>query len=141
MARFVGVGAGAAWLVILFISGCSGSGGAQSSAPPPKSAWLRCYSGASKTGTSSPAGCKPVETVEIRPRVSGYIDLVAFTEGKVVKRGELLFVIDPRPYKADHDRAAADREALPHHPRSRQDRAGTRAAPEGQRRRVSGRSR
>jgi RND family efflux transporter MFP subunit len=49
-----------------------------------------------------------VETVEIRPRVSGYIDLVAFTEGKVVKRGDLLFVIDPRPYKADRDRAAAD---------------------------------
>jgi RND family efflux transporter MFP subunit len=49
-----------------------------------------------------------VETVEIRPRVSGYIDQVAFTEGKVVKRGELLFVIDPRPYKADYDRAAAD---------------------------------
>ncbi len=49
-----------------------------------------------------------VETVEIRPRVSGYIDQVSFTEGKVVKRGDLLFVIDPRPYKADYDRAAAD---------------------------------
>ncbi len=49
-----------------------------------------------------------VESVEMRPRVSGYIDQVAFTEGKVVRRGELLFVIDPRPYKADYDRAAAD---------------------------------
>jgi RND family efflux transporter MFP subunit len=49
-----------------------------------------------------------VESVEIRPRVSGYIDKVAFTEGSQVKRGDLLFVIDPRPYKAEADRAAAD---------------------------------
>ena len=49
-----------------------------------------------------------VETVEIRPRVSGYIDKVAFTEGGQVKRGDLLFVIDPRPYQADYDHAAAD---------------------------------
>ena len=49
-----------------------------------------------------------VESVEIRPRVSGYIDKVAFTEGTIVKPGALLFVIDPRPYKADYDRAAAE---------------------------------
>jgi multidrug efflux system membrane fusion protein len=48
------------------------------------------------------------ETVEIRPRVSGYIDKVAFTEGSQVKHGDLLFIIDPRPYKAETDRAAAD---------------------------------
>jgi RND family efflux transporter MFP subunit len=49
-----------------------------------------------------------VETVEIRPRVSGYIDQVAFTEGSQVKSGDLLFIIDPRPYKAEYDRAGAD---------------------------------
>jgi RND family efflux transporter MFP subunit len=49
-----------------------------------------------------------VETVEIRPRVSGYIDKVAFTEGSLVKQGTLLFVIDPRPYQAEYDKAAAD---------------------------------
>ena len=49
-----------------------------------------------------------VETVEIRPRVSGYIDKVAFTEGGMVKSGDLLFVIDPRPYQAEYGRAAAD---------------------------------
>jgi RND family efflux transporter MFP subunit len=53
-----------------------------------------------------------VETVEIRPRVSGYIDKVAFTEGKLVKQGELLFVIDPRPYQAERDRAAAEVKRL-----------------------------
>jgi multidrug efflux system membrane fusion protein len=49
-----------------------------------------------------------VESVEIRPRVSGYIDQIAYPEGKLVQRGDLLFIIDPRPYKADYDRAAAD---------------------------------
>src|SRR5271169_1953007 len=48
-----------------------------------------------------------VDTIEIRPRVSGYIDQVAFTEGKIVKKGDLLFLIDPRPYQADYDRAKA----------------------------------
>ena len=40
------------------------------------------------------------ETVEIRPRVSGQIDEVAFTEGALVKKGDLLFVIDSRSFQA-----------------------------------------
>jgi RND family efflux transporter MFP subunit len=48
-----------------------------------------------------------VDQVEIRPRVSGYIKRVAFAEGKEVKKGEVLFEIDPRPYQADLDRAEA----------------------------------
>jgi membrane fusion protein, multidrug efflux system len=46
-----------------------------------------------------------VESVEIRPRVSGYLERVAFREGDIVKRGDLLFVIDPRPYEAALARA------------------------------------
>jgi RND family efflux transporter MFP subunit len=41
-----------------------------------------------------------VDAVEIRPRVSGYIKQVMFNEGKEVKKGEVLFEIDPRPYQA-----------------------------------------
>ncbi len=40
------------------------------------------------------------ETVEIRARVSGYLETVHFTEGAEVKAGDLLFTIDPRPYEA-----------------------------------------
>src|SRR5450830_799060 len=47
------------------------------------------------------------ETVEIRPRVSGQIDSVAFTEGALVKKGDLLFQIDPRPYQAEVHRLEA----------------------------------
>ena len=48
-----------------------------------------------------------VETVELRPRVSGYIDRVAFEEGQEVRRGDLLFVIDQRPYLAALQQAEA----------------------------------
>ncbi|RJG08796.1 efflux RND transporter periplasmic adaptor subunit [Pseudomonas cavernicola] len=41
------------------------------------------------------------EAVDIRPRVSGYIDKVAFSEGSLVKKGDLLFQIDPRPFEAE----------------------------------------
>jgi membrane fusion protein, multidrug efflux system len=49
-----------------------------------------------------------VESVEIRPRVSGYITEIHFEAGVIVKKGDLLYVIDPRPYQADFDRAAAE---------------------------------
>lgn len=47
------------------------------------------------------------ETVEVRPRVSGQIDLVGFTEGAQVKKGDLLFQIDPRPFQAEVRRLEA----------------------------------
>lgn len=51
-----------------------------------------------------------METVEIRPRVSGYVERVAFREGQEVRKGDLLFVIDPRPYRAALARAQAELE-------------------------------
>src|SRR5256712_13535649 len=50
----------------------------------------------------------PVESVEIRPRASGYITEIHFEAGAIVKKGDLLYVIDPRPYQADFDRASAE---------------------------------
>jgi len=48
-----------------------------------------------------------VERVELRPRVSGYIASIHFTQGSEVKKGDVLFVIDPRPYEADYKHARA----------------------------------
>ena len=48
------------------------------------------------------------ETVEVRARVSGYIDKVHFKEGSDVKQGDLLFTIDQRPYQAVADRLKAE---------------------------------
>jgi RND family efflux transporter MFP subunit len=51
-----------------------------------------------------------VETVDVRARVSGFIDSVKFKEGQIVKKDDLLFVIDQRPYKISVDQAKADVE-------------------------------
>jgi membrane fusion protein, multidrug efflux system len=48
-----------------------------------------------------------VESVNITPRVSGYIDNITFKAGDLVNKGDLLFVIDPRPYQAALDQASA----------------------------------
>src|SRR5438067_1088885 len=53
-----------------------------------------------------------VESVEIRPRVSGYITEIHFQAGAIIRKGDLLYVIDPRPYQADFDRAAAEFERM-----------------------------
>jgi RND family efflux transporter MFP subunit len=53
-----------------------------------------------------------VESVEIRARVNGYLQSVHFTDGAIVKKGALLFVIDPRPYQAELNRAKAQLEQV-----------------------------
>ena len=62
-----------------------------------------------------PGHLDAVEMVEIRPRVAGYIDSIHFQEGTEVKAGDLLFVIDPRPYQADLDHAQAQRQQAETH--------------------------
>jgi multidrug efflux system membrane fusion protein len=93
----------------LLTGGCGKMGGAGQSAPPPPTVSVaQVLQRQVKDWDEFTGRLQAVETVEIRPRVSGYIDRVAFTEGGMVKRGELLFVIDPRPYQAEYDRSAAD---------------------------------
>ena len=48
-----------------------------------------------------------VQRVEIRPRVSGYIDEILFRDGQLVKKGDLLMRIDPRPFQTTLDSAKA----------------------------------
>lgn len=48
-----------------------------------------------------------VDQIDIRPRVSGYLQSIGFKDGEVVKKGQVLFVIDPRPYQATLDQAKA----------------------------------
>lgn len=63
------------------------------------------------------------ETVELRARVSGYIQEVAFEEGELVAQGDLLFLIDQRPYQARVSAAQADLAQA----RSQQAQAGSEA--------------
>jgi multidrug efflux system membrane fusion protein len=49
-----------------------------------------------------------IDSVEVRARVSGYLDRIHFTDGQIVKQGDLLFTIDKRPFKAALDQAKAN---------------------------------
>ncbi|HEY8163668.1 MAG TPA: efflux RND transporter periplasmic adaptor subunit [Methylocystis sp.] len=50
----------------------------------------------------------PVQRVEVRPRVSGAVEKIHFTDGQIVTAGDLLFTIDPRPYQIAVDSARAE---------------------------------
>src|SRR5450432_274217 len=82
--------------------------GAQSSAPPP-----RPVTAAKATTRDVPlyfdeiGNCTPVEAVNVQAQVAGQITDIHFTDGADVKQGDLLFTIDPRPYKAALDKARA----------------------------------
>ena len=91
------------------VSGCSE---ANSKAEPPVQAGPPVSSAVviqkAVTETQEFSGrLEAIETVEIRPRVSGYITAVNFKPGAEVKKGDVLFVIDPRPYQAEADRTQA----------------------------------
>ena len=62
-----------------------------------------------------PGHIEAVEMVEVRPRVSGYLESIHFTDGAEVKVGDLLFMIDPKPYQAELDRVAAQRRQAETH--------------------------
>jgi membrane fusion protein, multidrug efflux system len=62
-----------------------------------------------------PGHLEAVEMVEIRPRVAGYIDSIHFQDGTEVKAGDLLFVIDPRPYQAELEQVQARRQQAETH--------------------------
>ena len=50
---------------------------------------------------------EPQESVEVRARVSGYLESIHFTDGQLVKKGDLLFVIEPRPFELELETARA----------------------------------
>jgi RND family efflux transporter MFP subunit len=54
------------------------------------------------------ARLEATETVEVRARVNGYLQSIHFKDGSIVKKGELLFTIDPRPYEATLRRAEGE---------------------------------
>src|SRR6266576_3721651 len=53
-----------------------------------------------------------VDSVEVRARVGGYLDAIQFKDGQIVSKGDVLFVIDPRPFKAILAAAEGDAQAL-----------------------------
>ncbi len=97
----------AALLIGLVVTGC-GKGAPQAAPPPPVVSVIQPIAREVIEWDEYIGRLESPETVEIRARVSGYLDKVHFKEGKEVKKGDLLFTIDPRPYQAEFDRADAE---------------------------------
>ncbi len=99
--------AGAAALMLL-AGGCQKSA-QSSSAPPPAPVTVSQPVARDVVEWDEYQGrMDPVDMVEVRARVTGYLQSVNFKDGAEVKQGDVLFVIDPRPYQAELDRAGAD---------------------------------
>jgi len=98
------------WLfaLVLTITGCNSeqaSSGGQ--APPPEVVVAQVLSKSVQQWDEYTGRISAIDTVELRPRASGYVQRVAYKEGQDVKQGDLMFQIDPRPYRAALDNALA----------------------------------
>jgi membrane fusion protein (multidrug efflux system) len=98
-------------LLALFSSGMLGCGRTQAAASPPPPPEVRV---APVIQQDVPVYSEWVATLDgyvnaqVRPQVSGYIIKQNYTEGSLVRKGQVLFEIDPRPFKAALDRAKGD---------------------------------
>lgn len=97
----------AAILFALAMAGCS-EGKQQSVAPPPPQVTVDHPTQRTVIDYDEYVGrFVPIESVEVRSRVSGYLDSVHFTDGQIVNQGDLLFTIDKRPFQTALDQAKA----------------------------------
>ena len=94
-------------LLALTLGACGG-GGEQSAFPPPDVSVATVVKRPVTEWDDFTGRIEAVESVEIRPRVSGHLIGVHFREGGLVKRGALLFTIDDREYRAAAEAAQAD---------------------------------
>lgn len=103
---------GGRFLAVLMGLGVCVSCTRQPPAPPPRVPQVTVTHPVVATITNwdeYPAHLEAVDTVEIRSRVAGYLESIHFRDGSEVRAGQLLFVIDPKPYEAELERARAER--------------------------------
>ncbi|MDW0358351.1 efflux RND transporter periplasmic adaptor subunit [Halomonas venusta] len=112
-------------LVMVLLTGCEAKSdeAAALPPPPPEVEVVSMVAQPVVLSETFTGRVEAAETVELRPRVSGYIQEVAFEEGELVEQGDLLFLIDPRPYQARVSAAQADLAQA----RSQQAQAGSEA--------------
>jgi RND family efflux transporter MFP subunit len=101
------------WMAVvacIFSAGCKPSTEAPAPAPPPPVTVATPVQKEIVEWDEYTGRTNAVESVKIRPRVSGYIDQIGFKDGQLVKPGDVLFVIDPSPYQASLNIATANLE-------------------------------
>jgi RND family efflux transporter MFP subunit len=98
------IGIAVGWILIFLLTGCDGKAEKQPAKPaPPDVQVAEVIQGKVPIVREFSGTIKAIKTVDIIPRVSGYIDERYFEEGTFVKKGDPLYLIDPRPYKAKLD--------------------------------------
>jgi membrane fusion protein, multidrug efflux system len=95
-------------LAIAVISGCTGQASEGGQPPAPEVSVAPVLVKEISQWDEFSGRIEAVETVQLRPRVSGYIDKVNYVEGQEVKKGDVLFTIDSRSYRAELARAQAE---------------------------------
>jgi multidrug efflux system membrane fusion protein len=87
-------------LVAMFAAGCARNEAAEAPHAPPTVQAAKVVAKPITEFDEFSGRFEAVERVEIRPRVSGYVSSTHFEQGHEVKKGDVLYVIDPRPYQA-----------------------------------------
>jgi multidrug efflux system membrane fusion protein len=95
-------------LVAVLVAACSSEAAQNAAPPPPEVSVAQVLRKPVQQWDQFTGRVTAIETVDLRPRVSGYVERVVYTEGQDVRKGDLLFVIDPRPYRAALDQAEAE---------------------------------
>src|ERR1700754_870529 len=94
-------GAPIGMLFALALAGCDEKAQSQPAAPPPPSVTVTQPVKRTVTDWDEFTGrFEATQEVQVRARVGGFIDSVEFEDGAIVRAGDLLYVIDPRPFEA-----------------------------------------
>jgi RND family efflux transporter MFP subunit len=103
---------GSVLALALLVAGCGANAQQTSNEPPPPQVSAAPVVFKSLRQWDEFTGrLEPVEQVQIRPRVGGYIDSAKFQEGAQVRKGQVLFQIDPRPFQAEVNRLSAETDS------------------------------
>jgi len=92
------------------LAGCGEGQRQQTAAPPPKVTVAKPVKRVIVDQDEYVGRFVPVHVVDVRARVSGYLEKVHFQDGQIVKQGDLLFTIDRRPFQNTLDQARANLE-------------------------------
>ncbi|MGO2570384.1 MAG: efflux RND transporter periplasmic adaptor subunit [Serratia proteamaculans] len=95
-------------LLTVLLAGCDNSVAQNAAPPPPAVSTADVVIKPISQWDAFNGRIEAVQSVQLRPRVSGYIDKVNYTEGDEVKKGQVLFTIDDRTYRAAREQAQAE---------------------------------
>ncbi len=95
-------------ILTFLLSGCEQPPAEKAAPPPPEVSVAKPLAKQVTDWDEFSGRLQAVKAVDIRARVSGYLQSVDFKEGAMVEKGDLLFVIDPRPYASVLNEASAE---------------------------------